>query len=435
MILPKERIGIQRLNIITNIDKEIVEVLYQPIIGSTALALYLFFVQQTVVSNRISMQHIDIFHALNFGSVHFNEAKNKLEAIGLLKTYQTTKESLEKYIYEVRAPISIQQFFKDPIYSHLLLGMVGEKQYQNIKARYRIKKFDLTQYKEITKSFTAVYQKVSVYQDTDVSDIVNNDKGLINTEETLFDFEFFNQLIKGSYIFPQQLTPQVKQAIQNLHSLYGVTPLEMKNFILQVHDIETNEVNVDRLYRVVRNNYQNQVKVDTAKFNSESTKQTTSNTAVPKKDKLFNLFKNYASVDFIYMIKKSKSKQSITGLEYQVSDSELHIIEMLQSKYKFNVDVINVMIYYILVVSNNDSLHKRYVEKIANTWVKEELGTCDKAWEFLENPVLKRDEVNSVKTTKKIKKIKLTEEEKQALNETSTPAQEEWLAMLETRGK
>lgn len=435
MILPKERIGIQRLNIITNIDKEIVEVLYQPIIGSTALALYLFFVQQTVVSNRISMQHIDIFHALNFGSVHFNEAKNKLEAIGLLKTYQTTKESLEKYIYEVRAPISIQQFFKDPIYSHLLLGMVGEKQYQNIKARYRIKKFDLTQYKEITKSFTAVYQKVSVYQDTDVSDIVNNDKGLINTEETLFDFEFFNQLIKGSYIFPQQLTPQVKQAIQNLHSLYGVTPLEMKNFILQVHDIETNEVNVDRLYRVVRNNYQNQVKVDIAKFNSQSTKQTTSDAAVPKKDKLFNLFKNYASVDLIYMIKKSKSKQSITGLEYQVSDSELHIIEMLQSKYKFNVDVINVMLYYILVVSNNDSLHKRYVERIANTWVKEELITCDKAWEFLGNPVLKRDEVNSVKTTKKIKKIKLTEEEKQALNETSTPAQEEWLAMLETRGK
>lgn len=439
VILPNDYVGIQRLNVISDVDKDVVLTLYQPIIGVTATSLYLYLLQQTKLTTMIRMQHLNIFRALNIGAPRFLEAKNKLEAIGLLKTYQSTQEHDEKYIYDVQAPVGYRKFFTDPIYSHLLLDVVGEKQYHMIKSIYRKKTFDLSTYKEITKPFTTVFSHVQAYQDSDVEQLVGNDRGRLQLENKPFDFEFFYQLTKGSYIFPQQLTPSVKQAIQNLYNLYGVTPLEMKNFVLQVHNIEKNTIDVDKLYQVVRSSYQNHVTVNYstvgANTNAGHVDSANQMMEISHKDKLFKLFKEHAPIDFIYMIKDSKSQNNSSGLRYQVSNSELQVIEQLHNQYKFSGDVINAMIYYVLVTAGNDSLNKAYIGKMANTWVKEEISTVDRAWSFLQERIAKRNDKPVKSGGKVIKSIKLTDEEKKALNEKSTPVQDEWLAILKKRRK
>ena len=61
--------------------------LYQPIIGSQALALYFGFLGDANDSYENEFVHLDMLDALNIGLPAFLEARKKLEAMGLLRVF------------------------------------------------------------------------------------------------------------------------------------------------------------------------------------------------------------------------------------------------------------------------------------------------------------------------------------------------------------
>ena len=69
--------------------------LYQPIIGSNALSLYLTFVSDVSIEGKsASLMHTDLLAAVDTGLMNLVKAREQLEGIGLLETFQKTDNEI-----------------------------------------------------------------------------------------------------------------------------------------------------------------------------------------------------------------------------------------------------------------------------------------------------------------------------------------------------
>ena len=117
-ILPADTYIVLNKTILRDEDRTILTMLYQPIIGGIATNLY--FTLWSNLDRSEFVSHVLTHHYL-MGNMRLSiadilEAREKLEAIGLLKTY-FKKDTVNSYIYELYSPLSAYDFLGNPILS------------------------------------------------------------------------------------------------------------------------------------------------------------------------------------------------------------------------------------------------------------------------------------------------------------------------------
>ena len=83
------------------------------------------------------------------------KAREKLEAIGLLKSY-LKKESVNKYVYLLFSPLSANEIFNHPILNIVLYNNLGKEEYDKLVNYYKVPRISLKDYEDITLSFDEV---------------------------------------------------------------------------------------------------------------------------------------------------------------------------------------------------------------------------------------------------------------------------------------
>lgn len=118
--------------------------LYQPIVGSVALSLYLTLVSDITLEGKSpSLMHTDLLAAVDTGLMNLVKAREHLEGIGLLETYEKTDDEIGmSLIYQLRLPLGPEKFFQDPLMAYLLMDKVGKRRYERLVERYKPKNFD-----------------------------------------------------------------------------------------------------------------------------------------------------------------------------------------------------------------------------------------------------------------------------------------------------
>ena len=94
-------------SLLSETDKLILNMLYMPIIGSIAIALYLKMqneTRNTFISPELTHHHLMTSMGTTLDNI--KEARLKLEGIGLLKTYYHEGE-VNSYVYELYSPLII----------------------------------------------------------------------------------------------------------------------------------------------------------------------------------------------------------------------------------------------------------------------------------------------------------------------------------------
>lgn len=419
---------------ISDIDRQVLVSLYQPIIGAKATAVYTFF--SSLTSKPVRLTHQMILTRMHLSMHEFYEARTRLESIGLLKTYRTTKEELDKYVYALQTPITPYAFFNDPVYCGLLLDQVGEVTFKQLKSMYRVTEVALDEYTEISKTFGNVFgNQVNLY--TDNEQVVGDQRAVLHVEDAGFDWKFFNDLIIGTYVHADQLTPDVKQAILTIHQMYQTSPLEMREFVLQAHSLSDNTIHIDRLYATARQLHTQHMKTVTVMKQTETNVDPLKEKGYP--DAIIQLIRTcekMAPSDFIANIKQQKSQKQSSGLTYPVEKAELQIIERLLREYQLPAEVVNVLIYYVLIVLNHAVLSQAYVTRVASDWVKADIVNAELAVQYLK----KREEVARAKQTNQpkkghVKEVRMTESEKKALHDKDVPVDEQTIQKLRERLK
>ena len=132
--LPADKYMVINKTVLTELDRQNLVNLYEPIIGSEAVSLYLTLWRDLERFHIVSMEytHHHLMTLLKCNLEQIKKARITLEAVGLLKTYIEYKEP-NSYVYELYSPLNAKEFFLNPIFNVVLYNNIGAYEYDLLK--------------------------------------------------------------------------------------------------------------------------------------------------------------------------------------------------------------------------------------------------------------------------------------------------------------
>ena len=257
-ILPADTFVVVNRTILSDNDRKIISMLYQPIMGSIATSLYYTLWADLNKSELLSNEytHHHLMTSLRIKMDAIITARKKLESIGLVKTFIKKGES-NSYVYELYSPISASEFFNHPILNIVLYNNIGKKEYEDLLSYFKVPRINLSSYEEITCKFSDVFESVpATGYDNLNEDLRVNKTGIISIDES-FDFDLLISSVPSGIITQKTFSREVKRLINELSFVYNMDALEMKSSIL--NSIKENGlIDKNLLRRNVRNYYKYQ---------------------------------------------------------------------------------------------------------------------------------------------------------------------------------
>ena len=254
-ILQADNYVVINQSILTEVDKQVLISLYEPIIGSTALSLFFTLWQDLDKSELISrdLNHHHLMVTLKTPLSEIEVARKALEAVGLLKTYIKKTDSNNEYLYELYSPLSAYEFFNHPVLSTLLLNNVGETEFKYLNEYYKKININKKEYEEITSTMNETFRSVTPYEKEN-EDIRKRTKNNINIAESI-DFDFIIQSLPKGLINEKTFNKKVRELINQLAFVYNVDTMKMSDLIrMSISDIGL--IDKEKLLNVVRKNYE-----------------------------------------------------------------------------------------------------------------------------------------------------------------------------------
>lgn len=397
-ILPADTYTVINKTVINDSDKKIVSMLYQPIIGFTAVSLYFTLLddldKSTLMSEDQTHHHLMATMQLNLEDIVI--AREKLEGVGLIKTY-LKKGTINNYVYLVYSPISANEFFNHPILNVVLYNNLGKKEYEKLLNHYKIPRINLKDYEEITCNFDDVFTTVTGNIVEMNKDITKRDSNNIIINKSI-DFNLLISSIPTNIQNERIFNKETKDLINALSYTYNLNTLDMQNLVRNSIN-EKGLIDKTKLRKSCRDYYQfdNNGNLPTLIYNKQPEHLKKPKGDTSKWARMVYAFENLNPYQFL----KAKYKGA------EPTDRDKRLIENLLIDQKLNPGVVNVLIAYVLKI-NNEQLKKSYVETIAGQWKRLNIETVEEAMKITE------------KEHKKLKKI-ISEKSEKPTNKKSKP--------------
>lgn len=373
-ILPADTYTVMLKSTITDLDRRLITLLYQPIIGFTAVSLYFTLLddveKQSVVSEEFTHHHLMASMQLKLEKII--EAREKLEAIGLLKTF-LKQENVNDYAYLVYAPLSANEFLNHPILNVVLYNNLGKKEYEKIVKFFKIPRVSLKDYKEVSKAFSEVFESATGSFRFDNEDVLDRKNSNIQIKSGI-DLNLLVESIPKNMISDKCFNDEVKELIASLAYIYK---LDIEVLISLVRDNINEKGLIDKteLRKSCRNYYQfeNSGRLPTVVYKTQPEYLRNPKGDTSKRARLIYSFETTSPYDLL----ASKCKSG------EPSSKDMRLIESLMVDFRLNPGVVNVLIAYVLHI-NNKKLTKNYVETIASQWQRLHIETVEEALSLTE---------------------------------------------------
>jgi replication initiation and membrane attachment protein len=420
-VLPADTFIVVNKTTLSDKDRNLLILLYQPIIGSTSISLYYtlwsYLDKSELLSNEWTHHHL--LRDMMISNSELVEAKERLEAIGLIKTY-LKKGNVNSYVYELYSPISASEFINNPLLNIALFNAVGKLEYDRVVGYFKIPKINLREYEDVTKKFSDVFDYSSVpLTDNLVYDLKKSSYRKLELLSKI-DINTILSLISDDMLNKKSLTKDTKDFLYKISYIYNYDNDDMieliRNSISDKHTIDKKllQENANKYYR-----YDNMGKLPSIIYKSQPEYLRKENLDTSNRSRMIHLFETTSPYDFI----NSKYK---TGTP---TSSDLAIVSYLLVDLNMRPGVVNVLIDYVLKINNN-KLVKAFVETIAAQWSKSGIETVEDAMSIAEKEYKKKKNI----TTKTVKKESITPDwfNKEIKEEKAT---DDEIRKLETRMK
>ena len=373
-LLPADIYIVYNKTIIKEEDRKIITTLYQPIIGHSAVSLFFTLIddldKRKVISSELTHYHLMTTMQLKLDDIKV--AREKLEAVGLLKTYYK-EENVNEYIYMLYSPLSANDFLNHPILNIVLYNNLGKKEYNKIVEYYKIPKVSTKDYEEITKKFNEVFTPISGETFIENDNIITENTNKLTIKGGL-DFDLLISSIPKSMVSSRCFNDEVKRLINNLAYIYKIDSLGMQELVRNSIN-ERGLIDKDELRKSCRNYYQfeNKGKLPTLVYKKQPSFLTTPKGDSSKRAKMIYTFENITPYDYL----KSKNNGA------NPSNRDLKLVESLMVDMGLQPGVVNVLLSYVLKI-NNQKLNKNYIETIAGQWKRLKIETVEEAMKISE---------------------------------------------------
>ncbi|MGX7014556.1 replication initiation and membrane attachment family protein [Vagococcus silagei] len=396
-VKPKDQFKVKLTADYNAVDQQTLTLLYQPLIGMSAYSLLLNLNQLAkVYPNDTVIEHSTVLTQLDIGLPQFFEARSRLEAVGLLKTYARAIDEGHHFIYVLMPPVSPMQFLTDDVMSLLLLDKIGETSYKSLVAHFSFDLSDLSSYQNVSRTFVDVFSMSNLAMSQDSEELIRAKKQFkamqeITSESNVeidnpnFDWVFFKQLIKNLPIKESDIDGQLKNTIDSFHHLYGINELEMQKYVMSAIDFVTNEIKIKELKQYIYRDYHGRKKqiVSPMKTLKAEGLKTEAEVETFRKNTLKRENYSEQEIAVILACEKTPPLVFLKAVKEQkggfVASNERWTIETIVNQSKLPNSVINMLIHYLLVVKKETSLNQNLVSTIANDWVQKKLFTPEEA--------------------------------------------------------
>lgn len=417
-LLPADSYIVINKSVITENDLKILNMLYLPIIGPLPITLYNILLNDLDKLQIISevSTHAHLLSNLHISSNELTEARNVLEAIGLLKTYLKT-DTINNYIYELYSPVSAHEFFSHPIFNIVLYNNVGKREYDKLVTYFKMPKINKDGYTEITHSFSDVFDSVSYTSYNASSENIRKYNKLKLNINSSFDINFIIESM-GSQLDKKIFTKDLQELIISLAFLYDIDVTKMQNIIRTCIN-ERGTINREELRKTCRNHYQ---------FDHGGLLPTIIEHTQPEylrkplgdNSKMAKMIYTFETIS-PYELLKSKHNDA------EPTKRDMKLLEDLIVDYKLKPGVVNVLIDYVLK-TNDNKLNRSLVETIAGQWSRSKIETVEEAMEIAKKTHKSIKKKISIKTETKEKEVPVwfdknieaasaTDEERQAIED------------------
>jgi replication initiation and membrane attachment protein len=363
---------LEKFRLITyqNIDldeRNVITLLYQPLIGCKAFSLYNVLWSLIDRSRMKSPEylHTKLFDLLDLNPESFIETRKILEAIGLLVVYQNE----EMFLYELKAPVSAEEFIKDGMLGAYLYKKIGKVEFDDVVSLFRISNVEKDGFKNVTANFDDVFESIHEVLDTD-DEFIRRNKSKISINHD-FDFDIFLEGLSKNYVDKRKVTSKVKDQIINLSYIYSLDEITMQKVFMDSVDKFRN-VNVDELsksakywhYVLMKSNLIEDREYEEIKISNENVKE---------------LCMKYGPVELIAI-----------GTGAKPSKSENNIIEKVFNELEFPKEILNFLLLYAMSKSQNPLKipHFNFIETIYVQWKRNGV----KSFEDAVNATIKYEE-------------------------------------------
>ena len=389
-VLPADTYIVVNKTVFNDNDKRILTMLYQPIIGSSAVNLYFtlwsFLDKNEVKSLEWTHHHLMVNMGLKLD--YIIEAREKLEGIGLIRSF-VHKDNINKYIYELYSPIDAYQFFNNPILSVALYNNLGKLEYEKTMSYFKSSKVVMSDYEEITCKFNDIYDTYNgSILDYNYDDIRRENKIGFYVEPK-FDLDSIISVIPEDMLNYRSLTKEVREFIYKLSFIYNLNDEDMLNIIRNSINDKHN-IDKDMLKNNCRNFYsfEHVGKLPSLIYRNQPEYLRKPIGDTSKRAKAIYYFETLSPYEFLYQ-KNNNTEPNIR---------ELKIIEYLMVDLNMNPGVVNVLVDYVLRINDN-KLVKSFVDSIASQWVRNKVETVEQAMNLAE-----KEYKNRKNNDKKVKK-------------------------------
>lgn len=356
----------------SNYDRQLLTLLYQPMIGAEATAFYLTLWAEGE-SPGDEATHYVLMNTLGISIAKLFDSRIKLEAIGLLKTFKKDNGN-RAFIYELCPPLDPKTFFQDPLLSMFLFSKVGETAYRKVRERF----LNLTEigegYEEVSRTFTDIFRPIHAKAGypPETKDLHERKKGAYQTESD-FDFDLLLQGLSDQLVPKRVLTATIRSVIGKLAYLYSWGPLEMQKVVLLAID-EEYKLTSESLKKAASEYYKLTVATTApqlAHVKKVEKPQEQQDEPKTRQEELILYLESATPVEVL--------RDIANGNEPLPADVQL--ANQLVMQHGMEPAVVNVLLQYVLLRTDM-KLTKAYVEKIASHWLRKNVTTAKEAMEL-----------------------------------------------------
>lgn len=338
-----DRYKIELRNGLSQDDFQSLMILYQPLCGSEGIVIYL-----TLASEAANMHgqdsHRRLFSLMDTQADVFSRALVRLEEYMLLRTYCKKGDSYNSYIYVLNKPMSASDFFQNRVLSSRYLNAVGQKQFTITESRLNRTEIVTQGYEDITHTVDFSSEEKNLDQEVSYVKVKPRYQFSSKDEDQNINFDYEHFIATTSVlVFPAELRTRENLAlIGKLATVYGLSADRMRILVSKCTSIETMQFDQDKL-----------------RYLASHSKPDITRAKDPY---------SLSPVSFL------QAKQNGA----MVSTTDKNLLAHLSLDMNFSNEVINVMIEYILKISDN-RLNPKFVDMVAGEWARDGITTKEQA--------------------------------------------------------
>ncbi len=340
-------------------ERNVVTLLYQPLIGCKAFSLYLTLwslIDRARLKTPMYL-HKKLYDILNIKPKAFSDARKKLEAIGLLVVYQNE----EMFLYELKAPLTAEEFIKDGNLGAYLFKEIGQANFDELVSLFRISSTEKDGFKNITTNFDEVFESLPSPIETN-DNYMSRSKSKISLNHN-FDFEMFFEGLSKNFVDRRKITSKVKGEIERLSYIYNLDEITMQKAFMDSLRRDKG-IDLEKLSYNSKTWYQFERKPNFKKNKKNENRDQHTN------DEIIAMCNNLKPVQLL---------EEIFGEKPAASDLNV-VIRLLDSEF-LDDKMINFLLVYVIGFKEGTIPTYTYFEKIASDWSRNSIDTIDKAIE------------------------------------------------------